>query len=439
MMSTPDEPTDPRKLTSLSELGRNGVERPTKAELDQGLNALYAHISAGKVRQRALMRWSLIGAATVVVVFAIAPILARMHRNTVPTLAYQIEGGSVIEGGYLRESGNAGIKVAFNEGSRLVMLPGTRGRLRAVDRDGARFAIDSGTASFQVTPDKRRQWLVEVGPFVVTVKGTVFSLSWDPPSERFELILREGRVLVSGPVSGGELALRAGQRLVVSLPKAETLITENQSEQEHDERAGNPAPAQSVAAPAASQASATGVSATPDNLVGANPSAGSAPPSVAKEAERGWAAELASGHWDRILESVERNGLETSLNGASSEDLFALANAARYRLRTDIARAALLAYRRRFPNSPRAVDAVFLLGRVEEARGSGMARAIGWYDEYLTKAPTGTYAAEALGRKMTITKEVSGPTQARPLAEEYLRRFPKGSYAGAARALLRAP
>lgn len=439
MMSTPDEPTDPRKLTSLSELGRNGVERPGRAELEQGLNALYAHISAGKIRQRALMRWSLMGAVAVVVAFALVPLVARMRTSTVPTLAYQIEGGSVIEGGYLRESGNAGIKVAFNEGSRLVMLPGTRGRLRAVDRDGARFAIDSGSASFQVTPHKSRQWLVEVGPFVVTVKGTVFSLSWDPPSERFELNLREGRVLVSGPVSGGELALRAGQRLVVNLPKAETLITENQPEPEHDERVASPAPAQSVTAPTTASAAATGVSAPADNLVAANLPAASAPPSIAKEAERGWAAELASGHWDRILESVERDGLEASLNGASSEDLFALANAARYRLRTDIARAALVAYRRRFPNSPRAVDAVFLLGRVEEARGSGMARAVGWYDEYLTKAPTGTYAAEALGRKMTITKEVSGPAQARPLAEEYLRRFPKGSYAGSARALLRAP
>lgn len=437
MMSTSDEPMDPRKLTSLSELGQNGVERPTRAELDQGLNALYAHISAGKVRQRVLVRWSLIGAVAVVVTLAIPPIMTHVRRKTVPTLAYQVEGGSVIEGGYLRESGNAGIKVAFNEGSRLVMLPGTRGRLRAVDRDGARFAIDSGTASFQVTPNKGRQWLVEVGPFVVTVRGTVFSVSWDPPSERFELILREGRVLVSGPVSGGELALRAGQRLVVSLPRAETLITENQPV-ESDERVGSPAPAQSVTAPTASQASVTGISATSDKLVASTPSTASAPPS-AKEGERAWAAELANGHWDRILESVERNGLEASLNGASSEDLFALANAARYRLRTDIARAALLAYRRRFSNSPRAVDAVFLLGRVEESRGGGRARAVAWYDEYLARAPTGTYAAEALGRKMTLTNEVNGPSQARPLAEDYLRRFPKGSYAGSARALLRTP
>jgi TolA-binding protein len=148
---------------------------------------------------------------------------------------------------------------------------------------------------------------------------------------------------------------------------------------------------------------------------------------------------LASGHWDRILEEVERTGVDAALNGASSEDLFALADAARYRRRTDLAREALLAERRRFPNSPRAIDALFLLGRVDEARGSGMARAIAWYDEYLVRAPTGSYAAEALGRKMIVTMEAGGAVQARAIAEEYLRRFPKGSYAGTARALIRVP
>jgi hypothetical protein len=116
--------------------------------------------------------------------------------------------------------------------------------------------------------------------------------------------------------------------------------------------------------------------------------------------------------------------------------LFALADAARYRRRVDLARAALLAQRRRFPGSPRAL---FLLGRVEEARGGGMAQAIRWYDEYLAQAPMGAYAAEALGRKMTITSKVGGPAKARPVAEEYLRRFPKGTYAGSARAILRVP
>ncbi|HEY5281282.1 MAG TPA: hypothetical protein VIM14_00695, partial [Polyangia bacterium] len=128
-----------------------------------------------------------------------------------------------------------------------------------------------------------------------------------------------------------------------------------------------------------------------------------------------------------------------ALDDASSEDLFALADAARYRRRMALAHEALLAERRRFPDSPRALDAIFLLGRVEESDERGMTRAIRWYDEYLVRAPKGAYAAEALGRKLTLTNEIGGPAEARPIAEEYLRRFPKGSYAGSARVLRRSP
>jgi hypothetical protein len=113
-----------------------------------------------------------------------------------------------------------------------------------------------------------------------------------------------------------------------------------------------------------------------------------------------------------------------------------LADAARYRRRPDLARSALLAERRRFPGSPRALDAIYLLGRVEESRASGIAEALAWYDEYLTRAPNGPFVGEALGRKMTLTDKLQGPAQARPIAEEYLRRLPRGSYAGSARALL---
>jgi hypothetical protein len=152
-----------------------------------------------------------------------------------------------------------------------------------------------------------------------------------------------------------------------------------------------------------------------------------------------WAAALAAGHLDRILAEAERAGVKATLETASSDDLLALADAARYRRRTDLARDALLAERRRFPGSAHSLDAVFLLGRVEESGDHGLARAIQWYDEYLRQAPTGTYASEALGRKMTLTSKLGGTSRARPIAEEYLRRFPAGTYAGPARAIVAAP
>jgi len=428
-MTRRDEPTDFRALNALTKLARDTVERPSAARLERGLNSIFATLHQG--RRTKVVRWSLVG-LFVAVCAVVGSQLTFLHRGAseAPALAYRVEGGSVLAGGYLRGSGDDGVRLFFNEGTKVNLMPGARGRVRSVDKEGTRVVLDQGTASFDVARSKERRWLVEAGPFSVAVKGTFFTVSWDPPSEHFELRLEHGSVIVSGPIASGDIELRAGQRLVVNLPKAETLITEDKPAATTSRVASNPSSDGGSAASALASAQGTSLDA-PETT----------PPSAAATASNGnkvdrkssWAEHLAHGRWDRILEEVESRGVDATLETATSEELFALADAARYRRRADLARAALLAQRRRFPGSPRSVDALFLLGRVEESRDR--ARALSWYDDYLERAATGGYAAEALGRKMVLTNELKGRALARPIAEEYLRHFPKGSYAGAARTL----
>lgn len=417
-----------RQLGALTRLGRDAVARPTAVELDRGLNGLLARIAARDERRERRVRRALLAVAAVAcLILGVrlgASLRERWHTSDAPALAYRVEGGHVLEGGYLRSSGNGEVKVSFSEGTQVVLMPGARGRLRAVDQQGSRVVLDHGTASFEVARSKNLHWFVEAGPFLVAVKGTRFTVSWDPVSEQFELNLRHGQVVVSGPVLEGNIELSAGRRLVVNLPRAETRISE---EKEVAPENSAPDPAVGAAAPEAPSSSAP-------TSVSKKPNPGPAPAvSGAKPARSGWSEQLARGQWDRILEDAERAGIEATLEKASSNELFALADAARYRGRVDVARAALLAQRRRFPQGPRSLDALFLLGRVTEAQDRS--RAIEWYDDYLSRAATGTYAAEALGRKMILIKELRGRAAATPIAEEYLRRFPGGSYAGSARAL----
>jgi hypothetical protein len=432
-VTTTGESKGRRALAALAELARGSARPPGPAELDGGLRTLRARLDARRTRRRAaIVRWSLVG--TVAVTSAVVAVgLGRTGRPAATALTYRVEGGSLVDGGYLREEGRAGIKLFFAEGTEFILMPGTRSRLRAVDASGARIAIENGTASFQVTPAPAsdRRWQVDVGPFLVTVKGTVFTVSWDAATEKFELKLRHGRVTVSGPVSGGEIALQAGQRLVVDLPQGETTISEQKPGDWLDVPGG---PAARVAEPPAERpAAATDKPAAPAAKTAATSPAGKL------DGDRRWTLALAAGDLDRILGEAERTGVKATLDRASGDDLLALADAARYRRRMDLAREALLAERRRFPDSARSLDAAFRLGRVEEASDRGLARAIEWYDEYLMRAPMGTYASEALGRKMTLMSKVGGPSRARPIAEEYLRRFPGGTYAGPARAFVRAP
>jgi hypothetical protein len=437
MTTTSDLHKDSRTLTGLTELYRDQMGPPTPAEVDNGLDMFLSRVSASKTRRRGWVRWSLVGATAALSTLLVLKLTSTLRKPlSTPqpaALTYRIEGGSLLNGGYLRESGHAGMNVLFNEGSQVALKPGTRGRIRAVDPLGAHVAIERGTASFRVTHSAQRRWLVDAGPFLITVKGTVFTVSWDPVSEQLDLRLRRGHVSVSGPVSPGEIALRAGQRLLVDLAKVETVISEEAPGQASTKPAGALAPP----AETTPDVRPSGVTTQPD---GSNPPQASLASTAAKSAgDRRWSDEVARGHWDRILDDVERIGVAATLSKASSEDLFALADAARYRRRPDLARAALLAERRRFPDSPRSLDTIYLLGRVEESRQNGTAQAITWYDEYLARAPTGPFVGEALGRKMTLTDKLEGPARARPVAEDYLRRFPRGNYAGSARELIRTP
>jgi TolA-binding protein len=432
MIRSSDEPKWGHALLALTELARDSARPPTPLRIERGLHRLATSIATAQSRQGRVLRWSLVGAATAcaVVAFAIF-VMSRPHLASpqASTLSYKIEGGTVVEGGYLRESGRAGIALAFSEGTEFFLMPGTRGRLCSVDSSGARIAIEHGTASFHVTPSGGRRWLVDVGPFQVTVKGTVFTVSWDASSERFELNLERGQVTVRGPVSGGDITLQGGQRLVVDLPAAETIISEDKLAK----------PAESPAAPMTPVPSEPPVPTSGKPAARSTTTTSSVLGGMKVDGEHRWTEALAAGHWDEILADAEREGVKAALDQASSEALIALADAARYRRRMDLARQVLLAERRRFPGSARSLDAAFLLGRVEESGEHGVERALRWYDEYLTRSPNGTYASEALGRKMTLTSKLGGAAQARPVAEAYLRRFPSGSYAGAARALWRAP
>jgi ferric-dicitrate binding protein FerR (iron transport regulator) len=414
------------RLAVLAQVWRGSVKPPNAAELERGLEGLRVRLSAEGARPWFARPVPLAAAACVAFVLGLL-LVSRFpagSRAVAPVVVAHVAGGKILEAGYLAEVGGKGMELSFNEGSRFALTPGTRGRLRTVSAEGVRLALDHGTAALRITPSHERHWWVEAGPFVVSVTGTDFTVHWDPTSEELAVQLRQGRVAVSGPVVGDELVLRPGQNLTVNLAKRETVISEEQADRRSEPPRVEPVPSAS-AAPAMREA--------------ASGSAAAQGAASAVAGVRRWREALANGKWDKILADVERDGVETSLRTLSSDELLALADAARYRRRPDLARAALLAQRERFPNSSRSLDAVFLLGRVEELRGDGKQRALRRYDEYLARAPNGTYAAEALGRRMILVKELEGPESARRVAVEYLTRFPNGSYAEAARTLERAP
>jgi len=139
-----------------------------------------------------------------------------------------------------------------------------------------------------------------------------------------------------------------------------------------------------------------------------------------------------------VLREAEQKDLDDTLTSGPLEDLAALADAARYLRRNDIARRALVAERSRFPHSSEGHAAAFLLARLFEEEGDILGATTG-YDLYLRESPHGSFAQEAMGRELVLLWKRSDRTAALPVAEKYLREYPLGPYTHIARDVKGAP
>jgi hypothetical protein len=415
----------------------------TPMQRQDGLQAVMARLAARRRRRSLVLGVSFLSmasaaAAGLVLVRSGKHLGGGVHagQQSPGAIAYRIEGGEIGDSGYIRSFDSNGSLLKFAEGTELRLMTGARGRLTSVDERGARLAIEEGEAEVKVTPRPGARWLVDAGPFLITVKGTVFTAAWDGATEQLDIRMKKGLISVSGPFADGVMAVRAGQHLAVNMRKHEVFLRQLDSAELGEDGEVQPD------GEAATGGEGESASVDEDLHEGA-PAATSAGGSSGRTRAHAsglvpgrWAAALAVGDLDSILREARKHGWRRSMAHASGEDLAALADAARYRRRNDVAREALLAERLRFPKSERASEAAFLLGRLEESKWDDNGRALEWYDVYLKEAPSGAYSSEALGRKMTATQRLEGAAAARQIADEYIRRFPRGTYAGAARALL---
>ena len=359
-----------------------------------------------------------------VVAAAVAVLVARDFTRP---LSYSLEGAQVSDHGIIEPGPAAEAKLHFSDGTELSLSSGAKAVVRHVDDRGARVALTQGVAHVDVLHRAQSRWVFDAGPFVIAVTGTAFTFGWIDAEQRLDVRMERGSVEVQGPLTEGSLTIRAGQHLTVRVRERETVI------RDADAEAAAPGPT----LPNPPPVETTGALA-PEVTGPGRPPVTSRDTAECKATSSNWAALLARGNSTSVLQQAERHGIDCCLTTSSSSDLVALADAARYARRDDLARRALLAQRRRFVGSAAAKDAAFLLGQLEET-GGRTASALEWFDTYLSENPRGDYASQALGRTMILVQRTRGDEAARPFASQYRARFPDGEYAAAARALAPAP
>ncbi len=318
----------------------------------------------------------------------------------------------------------APVAVHFSEGSEVTLSPGAGARVAAVRPSGADVLLERGKVHAEIThTGDATRWSLRAGPFDVRVTGTAFDVTWDPMAERFELLMKHGSVVVSGPTLPPGRSIQGGERLVVTVRDGRMELTS----------ASAPSPVVASAAPVVAM-----VSAAPVAVVEAAPAEKDEAPTpvaaTAKAEPLHWKALAASGKHKDALAAVEAAGFEGEVARASAADLMLLADTARFGGNPARAAEALLAARQRFGATG---ATAFLLGKIAaDGRGAG-GDARTWFETYLREASNGPLAEQALGRILELDRR--DPSAGAATASRYLARYPNGAYSALARSLLPAP
>jgi TolA-binding protein len=355
-------------------------------------------------------RWRVpfaVGAAALVLV------VLFVSRKAAPiALTYRL-AGAVADRGYLQLPDlTASAEVSFSDGSRIRIEPTTSARIASVNADGAHLVLERGLLDVDVVHRAGAAWTIEAGPYEVAITGTAFSMSWD--NDELTVAMIRGSVVVKGPLATSGVAVIAGEKLSVRGHDHSLSIVDQARVADPVEHDARPARAGSAQAQEpAPRPSANGTS-------------------------QSWSVRVASGDYRSVLREAEEKDLDGTLTNGPLADLAALADAARYLRRDDIARRALVAERSRFPHSSEAHAAAFLLARLLEEEGDILGAATG-YDRYLRESPRGSFAQEAMGRELALLRGRGDRTAALPVAQRYLREFPFGPYTQIARDVTGAP
>jgi ferric-dicitrate binding protein FerR (iron transport regulator) len=416
-----------REWQELATLVRDSIteDQPELVRAQRRARFVNACATQARVRQPLGRRWWSAwwawGTATAVVVVG-ALLVVFGGFAVAPALSYRVSGASNDSNGYLQLSETAApAEVAFSDGSRVQAQPATRMRIAAVGARGARLLLERGRLDVDVKHRPRAGWTIEAGPYAVAITGTAFSVRWE--NDELSVVMARGSVMVRGPSAPAGVAVLGGQQLTAR-PGDHLLSVIDRT----------------AVPPVGKTSTATSPVVGNDDGPGPASAAPEEPTSVSPRvaSSRVWTRRIAAGEYALVLREAEDRGLNAVLAGGAVADIAALADAARYLHRSDIARRALVVERSRFPRSQEARAAAFLLARIIEEDGDPIA-AVDGYGRYLQESPRGPFAQEALGRQVALLWKRGERAAARPLAQTYLRRFPRGPYAPIARDITDGP
>lgn len=397
-------------IRRLADEHASRVAERDRARAWQRIESTLPHVApvAGRGSSRMVVIAALVAAAA-------GSLLMLGYRADAP-LSYELRGARA-QGGII-EAQRGEATVNLSDGSTILAENHTKFSVDVLGKNTALTRLVSGKLHVRVQHHEDTNYRFIAGPYEVRVVGTEFDLAWDPSGAGLLLSMSKGQVKLAGP-DGALHALSAGQSLHLPAPASALARALAQHP---------PQTPQTPATPAEQDEPETAGAVTRPLEHAARPSA---------KDSASWDALLAKGQFADVVREAEMLGIDRALTSKGPSDLKALGQAARYVGKRAISLRAFSALREQNRGTEAARHAAFFLGRLYEEQGN-QAEALRWLDTYVSEAPRGVYAAEAYGRRLSLTERLRGRGAALPLGREYLERFPQGAYAQRARALVEA-
>lgn len=393
--------TDP--VARLLETYAEGLE--AKPHESPNINRLEQRVR-GTLRERSAARKRSIGrlqvALSLAAAFAVvsAGVAYTLGRGTPQTAS------AVPAGEWLSTTSGVAEERKFEDGSSVRLESESSARVQFLETKGGLVHLDRGAVKLKVHHRDGSTWRVAAGPYEVEAIGTEFVVDWVASRDKpLRVSVTEGTVAVRGPAFRGTRFVSAHQMVEVASP-------DNAAAAEPTPVPVDSLSPEALAAELPPEAQATSSGRTRND----GPS---------------WRALEAGGKYAEAVKTAERRGLSGIYQTGVADDLLALARAARFAGRMDVAREALTACRGRFSGSQQAAMSAFLLGR----SASG-AQAAQWFSTYLKEQPGGALAREALGRLIEAHQAAGDRVSSRAAAERYLKSYPDGPHATLAREAL---
>ncbi|MGC4092126.1 MAG: FecR family protein [Polyangiaceae bacterium] len=168
--------------------------------LEAARDGFLLRVGVARRSHRAL--WLVAAAVAMGALFSAVVLLAPKLLFTPGPVLATVNSKATSQDAFLHTAPAESLPIDFSDGSRIVLEPNSRVRLAELRSSGATLAVESGSLDVSVKHNQKTDYRLSLGPFLVRVTGTRFTVNFSPDQDVLRLTMKEGTVVVSGCALG---------------------------------------------------------------------------------------------------------------------------------------------------------------------------------------------------------------------------------------------